>query len=203
MPLFDVLQDNLRGHFTHCSQLLKYRRVLSRKTWKVYVQTEKMRLVRYRGPCCKLWPRREKTRTRNIETDRKTRLERFLLYLYWGDIWNVSYIELRIWNQVSYDHHSNECNSSNCVHCCDDHSSPYFKSAVQYMKHFICHLTPILHGLIRTHKWPAPNVSGFITQLLRASHRYREVRGWNPVEVLTFSSFYERLLKLRSSLRWS
>ena len=23
----------------------------------------------------------------------------------WSDIWNVSYIELRIWNQVSYDHH--------------------------------------------------------------------------------------------------
>ena len=40
--------------------------------------------------------------------------------------------------------------------------------------------------LIRTHKWPAPNVSGFIAQLLRASHRYREVTGSNPVEVLTF-----------------
>ena len=28
----------------------------------------------------------------------------------WSDIWNVSYIELRIWNQVSYDHHSYERN---------------------------------------------------------------------------------------------
>ena len=28
----------------------------------------------------------------------------------WSDIWNVSYIELRIWNQVSYDHRSYERN---------------------------------------------------------------------------------------------
>ena len=54
-----------------------------------------------------------------------------------------------------------------------------FKPAVQYMKHFIYHSTSILHELIRTHKWPAPNVSGFITQLVRASHRYREVTGSN------------------------
>ena len=31
----------------------------------------------------------------------------------WSDIWNVSYIELRIWNRVSYEHHSNERNLSN------------------------------------------------------------------------------------------
>ena len=30
----------------------------------------------------------------------------------WSDIWNVSYIELRVWNQVSYDHRSYE---RNCV----------------------------------------------------------------------------------------
>ena len=45
---------------------------------------------------------------------------------------------------------------------------------------------------------PAPNVSGFIAQLVKASHRYREVTGSNPVEVLTFSGFYTQLLKLRS-----
>ena len=65
-------------------------------------------------------------------------------------------------------------------------------------QYFIYHFTPILHGLIRTHKWAAPNVSGFIAQLVRASHRYREVTGPNPVEVLTFSGFYAQLLKLRS-----
>ena len=31
-----------------------------------------------------------------------------------------------------------------------------------------------------------PNVSGFTAQLVRASHRYREVTGSNPVEVLNF-----------------
>ena len=33
----------------------------------------------------------------------------------WSDIWNVSYVELRIWNQVSHDHRSYERNLSNCV----------------------------------------------------------------------------------------
>ena len=61
---------------------------------------------------------------------------------------------------------------------------------------FIYHYTSTLHGFIRTHKWPAPNVSGFIAQLVRASHRYREVTGSNPVEVLTFSGFYAQLLKI-------
>ena len=28
----------------------------------------------------------------------------------WSDIWNISYIKLRIWNQVSYDHRSYERN---------------------------------------------------------------------------------------------
>ena len=32
----------------------------------------------------------------------------------WSDIWNVSYIELQIWNQVSHDHGSFERNLSNC-----------------------------------------------------------------------------------------
>ena len=47
----------------------------------------------------------------------------------------------------------------------------------------------IPHGTIRTHKWPAPNVSGFIAQLVRASHRNREVTGSNPVEVLNFQAY--------------
>ena len=40
--------------------------------------------------------------------------------------------------------------------------------------------------------------SGFIAQLVRASHRYREVTGSNPVEVLNFSGFSTQLQKLRS-----
>ena len=42
--------------------------------------------------------------------------------------------------------------------------------------------------------WRAPNVSGLTAQLVRASHRYREVTGSNPVEFLTFSGFYTQLL---------
>ena len=48
----------------------------------------------------------------------------------------------------------------------------------------------IPHGLIRTHKWPALNVSGFIARLVRASHQYRKVTASNPVEVLSFSGFH-------------
>ena len=70
--------------------------------------------------------------------------------------------------------------------------------AVQYMKYFTYHFTSILHGLIGTHKWPSLNVSGFIAQLVRASHRYREVTGSNPVEALTYSGFSMQLLKLCS-----
>ena len=45
------------------------------------------------------------------------------------------------------------------------------------------------------------HTDGFIAQLVSASHRYCEVTGSNPVEVLTFSGFYTKLLKLRSQLR--
>ena len=83
----------------------------------------------------------------------------------WSDIWNVSYIELQIWNQESYDHRSYERNLSNWA------------------------FSWVLIELIRTHKWLAPNVSGFIAQLVRVSHQRREVTGLNPVEVLTFSGF--------------
>ena len=49
------------------------------------------------------------------------------------------------------------------------------------MKHFIYDFTFIPHGLIRTHKLPARNVNGFIAQLVRASHRFREVmHGFKP-----------------------
>ena len=68
------------------------------------------------------------------------------------------------------------------------------KTAVKYMEYFIYHFTSILHGLIRNHKWPAFNVSGFIAQFVRASHRYREVTGSNPVDVLTFAGFFTQLL---------
>ena len=60
-------------------------------------------------------------------------------------------------------------------HNCDDHSSLDFTSAVPYTKHAIYLFSFIPHGFIRTHKWAGHNMSGFIAQLVRASHRYREV----------------------------
>ena len=77
-------------------------------------------------------------------------------------------------------------------------------------EHFIYHCTFMPDGLIRTHKWPSPNVRGFVAQLVRgfvaqlvrASHRYREVTGTNPVELLAFSGFYPRnCTKLKLSAR--
>ena len=47
--------------------------------------------------------------------------------------------------------------------------------------------------------YEATNVSGFIAQLVRASHRYREVTGSNPVEVLNFfQASLRNCIKLRS-----
>ena len=63
--LFDVLRDNTRGHFTHCSnfscgtcrarknttQLVKYPRVLSRKTSnKVLIKTKFSNVIGYQQP---------------------------------------------------------------------------------------------------------------------------------------------------------
>ena len=63
----------------------------------------------------------------------------------------------------------------------------WFHIRSSHMIYFICiiHLH-IFHGNIWTQNWPAPNVSGFIAQLVRASHRYREVTGSSPVQVLNF-----------------
>ena len=55
-----------------------------------------------------------------------------------------------------------------------------------------CHLWVLMvpSGM---NQWQAPNVSSFIAQLVRASHRNREVTGSNPVEVLNFSGFSTQL----------
>ena len=94
---------------------------------------------------------------------------------------NVSYIELRCWNQVSYDHRSYKRNLSNCV---------WKPEKVRTSTGF----EPVT-SLIRTHKWPAPNVSGFIAQLVRASHRYRSLELTNdqlPTSVVSYLSWLER-----------
>ena len=102
--------------------------------------------------------------------------------------------------QVSYDPRSYERSLCNCL--CrslknSGHSLLGFTSAVQYLKYFIYNFTFIPHGLLRTHKWPFPNVSGFIAQFVKASHRYPDVTGSNPVEILNFPGFY--ILNCRNS----
>ena len=61
-----------------------------------------------------------------------------------------------------------------------------------------CSIYETFHISLQIHSSRAPNVSGFIAQLVRPSHRYREVTGSDFVEVLTFSGFYTQLLKLLS-----
>ena len=105
----------------------------------------------------------------------------------WNDIWIF---------QTSFR------NCKNCVHNCEDHSLIHLISYPQFIHdtfHISFHHWFIPHGSIGTHKWPAPNVSGFIAQLVRASHQYREVTGSNPVEVLNLSGFVSyAIAKLRS-----
>ena len=62
------------------------------------------------------------------------------------------------------------------------------------MKCFIYIFTFIPHGLIRSHKWPVPNVSGFIAQLVRPSQQYLEVTGSNSFEILNLSGFYTQYI---------
>ena len=81
---------------------------------------------------------------------------------------------------MSYDHRSYERNLSNCVQKPEKvRTSTGFEPVTSRNR---CDAL----------------TSGFIAQLVRASHRYREVTGSNPLEVLTFSGFYKQLLKLRS-----
>ena len=56
----------------------------------------------------------------------------------------------------------------------------------------------VVHMNIWTYNWPAPNVSGFIAQLIEHRSGNGEVKGSNPVEVLIFLGFFTLLLKLRS-----
>ena len=62
----------------------------------------------------------------------------------------------------------------------------HFISAVHIW--FISYIinTHFFDGNIWTHNWPAPNVSGFIAQLVEHRTGNREVTGSKPVEVLNF-----------------
>ena len=70
-----------------------------------------------------------------------------------------------------------------------------FLSAVHYMIYFIYQfiVDSILTGTLEPTNDQFPNVSDFIAQLVRPSHRFREVTSSNPVDVLKFSGFSTRL----------
>ena len=70
-----------------------------------------------------------------------------------------------------------------------DHSLLYVKICSSiYEMYVIYHFTFILHRLLRTHKWPDPNVSGFIAQLVRVSHRFARSRVQTPLKSWLFQA---------------
>ena len=92
----------------------------------------------------------------------------------------------------SYDPRSYECNFSNCVEKLEK-----FKTSTGFQpvtSRYRCDalvswaMKPVTLGA--GHLW----ISRDLVQLVRASHRYREVTGSNPVEVLNFSGFFTQLL---------
>ena len=96
--------------------------------------------------------------------------------------------------QVSYDPRSYKHNLCNCVYRGLKNSGLQRNSINCLLSHpqfnvwNMSYLTStfIPHRLVWTHKWPAPNVSGFITQLVRVPHGYCEVTGSNPDWSLDF-----------------
>ena len=53
----------------------------------------------------------------------------------------------------------------------------------------------VMNSILTLHR-EACDVSGFIAQLVRASHWYREVTGSNPVEVLNFFRLLYTIAKI-------
>ena len=92
----------------------------------------------------------------------------------------MKYIELRMWNQASYDP------------CSYFISHPQFN--IWNIPCIISH-SFLAGSLEPTNDWlpTSDEVSGFIAQSVRASHQHREVTGSNPVEILNFSGFYMQL----------
>ena len=81
----------------------------------------------------------------------------------------------------------------------------WFQFRSFYMIYFIyVYHIHLFHGNIWAHNCPAPNISGFMAQMVRSMHRYREVTGSNPVEVRNlFFRLITQLHSLRSQLRGS
>ena len=128
----------------------------------------------------------------------------------WNDIWRESYMNCGYEIKWSYDPRSYERNFCNCVKKPEKfRTSTGLRRSNQLSYEatdvgswsFVGSNVPVRNestGTLEPTNDKAPNVSGFIAQLIRASHRYHEVTGSNPVEVLNFSGFFMQLQKLRS-----
>ena len=86
-----------------------------------------------------------------------------------NDIWNKSYMNCR--NEMKMKKWSSQW-------------TQFMQLRKEAWKKFTN--THFFHGNIWTHNWPAPNVSGFIAQLVEHRTGNREVTGSNPVDVLNF-----------------
>ena len=78
-------------------------------------------------------------------------------------------------------------NCINCFHNCEDQSLLDFTSALQFMKYFTYIFTFIPHALLRTNKWPAPNVSW-----LERRTGITRSRVQTPLKCWLFAGFYIR-----------
>ena len=96
-------------------------------------------------------------------------------YMRWFIYWTADLKSTKLWSSQLWTHFWTVMNA-------------IMNSYERNYEHLIYHFTFIPHGLIRTQKWAASSVSGSIAQLVRTSHRYRQVTGSNPVEVLTFQA---------------
>ena len=83
-------------------------------------------------------------------------------------------------------------NSINCVRC-DDHFFIFISFSAVHIW-FISYIinTHLFHGNIWTHNWPAPNVSGFIAQLVE--HHTGIARSWVQFKPRWSPEFFFRLL---------
>ena len=80
----------------------------------------------------------------------------------------------------------------------------WFHIRSSHMIYFICiiHLH-IFHGNIWTQNWPAPNVSGFIAQLVERRTGIARSRVQAPLKSWIFFRLLYAIAKLRNHLKWS
>ena len=88
-------------------------------------------------------------------------------------------------------------NCKNCDHNCEDHSSFDFISAVHiWFISYASFTLHIFHGNIWTQNWPAPNVSGFIAQLVERRTGIARSRVQAPLKSWIFFRLLYAIVKI-------